>query len=479
MADLKNTITAGNARLWSDDLLQFYPNGSILKYGPNAADVYNTDTYPLIQTFSTTPTSNDAFTITSGNAGQQLYDLAITKADWVSSDNSNSDASVVQYAKQLDTPIKIQLTGAITGEVTNWSGDGTDIILATTATNDPKLTLAGDVTGEATFTDLGDATLTATVIDNSHTHISDNITDATSDNTPDVLVKRDSSGDFSAGTITADLTGTASNADLLDNLDSTQFLRSDTADVKTSGTLTFNDNIYLSLGTGNDVEHYFDSTDYYTDVNGGAKWYLRDGNDSDATRFTFDIENGNLIGTTFTGALSGNASTTTKWQTARTLTTTLTGDVNGTADMVVDGNSDQTVTIAAVVADDSHNHSNATITSLDGSKITTGTISNDRLPATLTGDVSGNADTATKWQTIRSFTTTLSGDVTGTATIDVDGTADQTTAITAVVIDDSHNHSFSSGDFTVQSGNLNFVDSSTASIKYNNSTESIDFTFGS
>ena len=479
MADLKNTITAGNARLWSDDLLQFYPNGSILKYGPNAADVYNTDTYPLIQTFSNTPAPNDNFTITSGNAGQQLFNLVITKSDWVSSDNGHSDGSVVQYAKQLDTPVKIQLTGAVTGQVTNWSGNAADIVITTTATSDPKLTLAGDVSGEATFTNLGNATLTAVVADNSHNHTSANISDATSANTANKIVKRDGSGNFSAGTITADLTGTASNADKLDNINSTQFLRSDTADIKTSGNLRFNDSVYLTFGTDNDVEHYFGGTNYITTINGGGNWFLRDGNNSDTTRFTFDIDTGNLIGTTFTGALSGNSSTTTKWKTARTLTTTLTGDVNGTANMVVDGNSNQTATIAAVVADDSHNHSNATITSLDGSKITTGTISNDRLPSTLTGDVSGNADTATKWQTTRSFTTTLTGDVTGTATNDVDGTSDQITSINAVVVDDSHNHSFSTGDFTVQSGDLNLVDSSTASIKYNNSTESIDFAFGS
>jgi len=37
-------------------------------------------------------------------------------------------------------------------------------------TADPTLTLTGDVTGSATFTNLGNATLTATVLDDSHTH---------------------------------------------------------------------------------------------------------------------------------------------------------------------------------------------------------------------------------------------------------------------------------------------------------------------
>jgi len=61
--------------------------------------------------------------------------------------------------------------------------------------------------------------------------------DATSANTASKVVARDSSGNFSAGTITATLNGTASNANTLDSLDSSQFLRSDASD-STSGDLT-------------------------------------------------------------------------------------------------------------------------------------------------------------------------------------------------------------------------------------------------
>lgn len=39
----------------------------------------------------------------------------------------------------------------------------------------PVLTLSGDVTGSATFTNLGNATLTATVVDDSHNHVIANI----------------------------------------------------------------------------------------------------------------------------------------------------------------------------------------------------------------------------------------------------------------------------------------------------------------
>jgi hypothetical protein len=45
----------------------------------------------------------------------------------------------------------------------------------TALAKDPVLTLSGDVTGTATFTNLGNATLIATVVDDSHSHIIGNV----------------------------------------------------------------------------------------------------------------------------------------------------------------------------------------------------------------------------------------------------------------------------------------------------------------
>ena len=73
-------------------------------------------------------------------------------------------------------------------------------------------------------------------------------------------------------------------------------------------------------------------------------------------------------------SVSGNAGTASKL--AAKVDITLGGDVTGTAEF--DGSSD--ITITTVVGNDSHSHSNSTITSLDASKITSGTISIDRLP---------------------------------------------------------------------------------------------------
>lgn len=62
---------------------------------------------------------------------------------------------------------------------------------------------------------------------------------ATSSNTVSTIVKRDSSGNFSAGTITASLTGTASNADQLDSQDGTYYLnRANHSGTQTASTIS-------------------------------------------------------------------------------------------------------------------------------------------------------------------------------------------------------------------------------------------------
>lgn len=83
-----------------------------------------------------------------------------------------------------------------------------------------------------------------------------------------------------------------------------RFLRSNAAAIKATGDLKLNDSIQLNLGTDNDVEHYFNGTDYYTDINVGANWFLRDGDSANATRFTFDIDTGNFTATGDVAAFS-------------------------------------------------------------------------------------------------------------------------------------------------------------------------------
>ena len=145
-------------------------------------------------------------------------------------------------ATALATARAIQVSGAVTGTA-NFDGTA-GINIVTTATSDPTLTLAGDLSGSATFTNLGNATLTATIAANSvalgtdttgnyvgagatsGNGISGSVSseggtftvtsNATSANTANTIVFRNASGNFNAGTITGSLSGNATTADTAD-----------------------------------------------------------------------------------------------------------------------------------------------------------------------------------------------------------------------------------------------------------------------
>ena len=69
-------------------------------------------------------------------------------------------------------------------------------------------------------------------------------------------------------------TSKAADSEKLDNLDSTQFLRSDSADTKTAGNLLFNDNVHLQLGTSADMNVTHSGSHSYIDHNGTGHLYL-------------------------------------------------------------------------------------------------------------------------------------------------------------------------------------------------------------
>jgi hypothetical protein len=67
----------------------------------------------------------------------------------------------------------------------------------------------------------------------------------------------------------------ANDAGTLDGINSTSFLRSDAADTKTSGDLTFSDNVSAKFGTGGDLSIYHNSANSYID-NTIGNLYIRD-----------------------------------------------------------------------------------------------------------------------------------------------------------------------------------------------------------
>ena len=150
-----------------------------------------------------------------------------------------------------------------------------------------------------------------------------------------------------------------------------------------------------------------------------------------------------ISSTTFVGALSGNASTASKWANKRTVT--FAGDVSGSFE--INGSADVSCTLT--VADNSHNHSTSSSWSNRTLTVTAaGTSTTSTIPATLTGFTSitsdtfvgaltGNAATASRWANAR--TVTFTGDVSGS--LSIDGGSNVSCSLT--VANNSHNHNTS------------------------------------
>jgi len=247
-----------------------------------------------------------------------------------------------------------------------------------------------------------------------------NITTGTlsNDRLPATLTK-----DISGNAATATNVASAGNADTLDSLNSTQFLRSDQSDSMT-GTLTAT----ALVGNGSGLTNLNASS-----ITGGTISAAR-------------------LPSTMSGIFNGNADTASRWENARTIN--LTGDASGSVS--IDGSSDVTLTVSVSDAATAANalklgNLNSTqflrsdqsdsisgtltatafggngsaLTALNASNISTGTISNDRLPATITKNISGNAATATNANNLDNLNSTqflrsdqsdtMSGTLTATA----------------------------------------------------------------
>ena len=131
------------------------------------------------------------------------------------------------------------------------------------------------------------------------------------------------------GNLTVNGTTTTVNAETLNLADNQIVLNSNE-----TGTPTQNGGIEIERGTATNKTLLWNETD--------DKW---------------TVGSETFVAGTFEGALSGNATTATTLQTARSIS--LTGDVSGS----VSFNGSSNVSITATVADDSHNH---TISNIDG-----------------------------------------------------------------------------------------------------------------
>jgi hypothetical protein len=179
--------------------------------------------------------------------------------------------------------------------------------------------------------------------------------DATTTNTASKVVARDASGNFSAGTITAALSGNASTATTATNqsggtvnattiVASTSILpAADNTGVVGNSTKTWSngqftnltvdstlivraaidlaDSDVLRFGTSDDTQFFYDGTNNTMEMELEAAAVSFIITDNGTTRFTFTKATGDLAATSFTGALNGNATTATTATTANALAT--------------------------------------------------------------------------------------------------------------------------------------------------------------
>lgn len=244
----------------------------------------------------------------------------------------------------------------------------------------------------------------------------------------------------------ADIDGLGIDAETLDDLNSTQFLRSDQDDT-TTGQLTINRNAPnpLVLTRSSQVGIEFDDTSVaprYLGVNAGN---LRYGTNIDHSLNHLVYHSANLSKAVIdalnvdaaTAVSATSATTATKLATARTID--ITGDITATA-VAFDGTGN--IAISASVNDDSHNHVTGNIDGLA-----------EYISDTVGGMVSSNTETGLSvtyddtdntldFALTNDPVITLAGDLSGSVTLTNLGSG----TLTATVADDSHNHIISNVD---------------------------------
>jgi hypothetical protein len=197
----------------------------------------------------------------------------------------NGDVNVTGQINVTDEVYATQFFGNVIGDI---SGDVTGNADTATYATTAGIATYADVAGIATYADVAGI---ATVAENLTGNPTISVTDITATGNVSIagtLTYEDVTNVDSIGIITAqsgiDVTGGGINvvgvvtatsfsgdgssvtnvdATTLDSIDSGSFLRSDVADTKTSGDLTFNDNVKLNIGDGNDLEIYHDGSNSY------------------------------------------------------------------------------------------------------------------------------------------------------------------------------------------------------------------------
>lgn len=382
--------------------------------------------------------------------------------------SSGNTVTVSAGAATIDGQATVVMTGAgetlhlatngstwTVTEATNRTAKTSEIFRAGAVITSDSVTVGGalSVTGTGTFsTPLADSNL-ATI--STGGKVANSATTATANNTANAIVARDGSGDFTANIITADLVGNASTATKLSSARTFEVTGDITGTV--SSDLTSGASITTAIAAGVIVN---------ADINASAA-IVDTKLDTIATADKVALSALNIDGgTDIGGALAdadllivddGGAGTNRKTALTRVPEYTFSkvaGDItvasNGTAAIsagvivnadinasaaIVDTKLD-TISTAGKVANSATTATNANTANAIVARDASGNFS----AGTITAALTGNASTATKLDTSRTFA--LTGDVTGTVSSDLTSGASIATGIASgVIVNDDINAS--------------------------------------
>jgi hypothetical protein len=234
-------------------------------------------------------------------------------------DTSGNAATATKWA----TGRTISLTGDVTGTSGSFDGSGNLSFATTIAAN--SVALGTDTTGNYVASITNGSYITGGNGGSEGAALTLAV-DATNANTASKVVARDASGNFSAGTITAALTGNASTATTLQT-------------ARTINGVSFNGgaNITVTANTPNTLTRGTYLTGSNFNGSAATTWAVDATNLNTASKVVARDASGNFSAGTITAALSGNATTATSSTSATTATnatnTAITNDTTTNATM--------------------------------------------------------------------------------------------------------------------------------------------------
>lgn len=344
--------------------------------------------------------------------------------------------NITGSAAKWTTPRTITLGGDLTGSV-SIDGSANATLTATVAAN--SVALGTDTTGNYVATIANGSYITGGSGVGSEGAALTLGVNATKNNTGNTVVARDGDGDFSAGIITAALSGNATTATTLQTARTISL----TGDV--TGSVSFNGSANAAITTtiaANSVALGTDTTGNYVAGLTAGTGVTVSGTAGEGWSPTVAI--GQPVGTTddvtfnsitVNGNLTVSGTTTTVSTTDLSITDPLiyigTGNTGNAADLGIvghfnDGLYQHSGIVRKASADKWYLFSGMTTEPSTTITTTDATFAIDTLVANIEGSLTGNASTASAWQTAR--TISLGGDLSGS--VSLNGSADVTLTAT-------------------------------------------------